>query len=60
MGGIADKIVTDKQIDFMRKPIEFIQKQGLIAGTAAHSMMVPKACIENGIKPDFYMKTFTP
>lgn len=58
MGGIADKIVTDKQIDFLRKPIELIQKQGLLAGTAAHSMMVPKACIDNGIKPDFYMKTF--
>lgn len=58
MGGIADKIVSDKQIDYLRKPIELIQKQGLIAGTAAHSIMVPKACVENGIKPDFYMKTF--
>jgi uncharacterized membrane protein YphA (DoxX/SURF4 family) len=58
MGGIADKLVVDKQIDFLRKPIELIQKQGLIAGTAAHSIMVPTACIENGIKPDFYMKTF--
>lgn len=58
MGGIADKLVVDKQIDFLRKPIELIQKQGLIAGTAAHSIMVPTACIQNGIKPDFYMKTF--
>jgi uncharacterized membrane protein YphA (DoxX/SURF4 family) len=58
MGGIADKIVSDKKIDDLRNPIEFIQKQGLIAGTAAHSIMVPRACVENGIKPDFYMKTF--
>ena len=58
MGGIADKIVSDKKIDDLRKPIEFIQKQGLIAGTAAHSIMVPTACLENGIKPDFYMKTY--
>jgi len=58
MGGIADKIVTDKQIDFLRKPIEHIRKQGLIAGTAAHSIMVPKTCIENDIKVDFFMKTF--
>jgi uncharacterized membrane protein YphA (DoxX/SURF4 family) len=58
MGGIADKIVFDKKIDDLRKPIEFIQQQGLIAGTAAHSIMVPTACVENGIKPDFYMKTF--
>jgi hypothetical protein len=57
-GGIADKIVFDNKIDDLRKPIEFIQKQGLIAGTAAHSIKVPTACVENGINPDFYMKTF--
>jgi len=58
MGGIADKIITDNKIEDLRKPIEFIQKQGLIAGTAAHSMRVPEACVENEIAPDFYMKTF--
>lgn len=58
MGGIADKIVTDNKIADLRKPIELIQKQGLIAGTAAHSMRVPEACVANGINPDFYMKTF--
>ena len=58
MGGIADKVVFDKKIEDLSKPIELIQKQGLIAGTAAHSMSVLHACIENGIKPDFYMKTF--
>jgi uncharacterized membrane protein YphA (DoxX/SURF4 family) len=57
-GGIADKIVFEKQIDYLRKPIEFIQNQGLIAGTAAHSLMVPKTCVEQGIKPDFFMKTY--
>ncbi len=58
MGNIADKYVFDKQINLLRNPIEFIQKQGLIAGTASHSITVPRACVENGIKPDFYMKTF--
>jgi len=58
MGGIADKVIFDKQVDFLRKPIELIQRQGLIAGTAAHSIMVPAACVEHEIKPDFYMKTF--
>ncbi len=58
MGGIADKYISDKQVDFLRKPVELIQKHGLIAGTAAHSIMVPKTCVEHDIKPDFYMKTF--
>jgi uncharacterized membrane protein YphA (DoxX/SURF4 family) len=57
-GGIADKIVSEKQIDYLRKPIEFIQGQGLIAGTAAHSLRVPRTCMENGIRPDFFMKTY--
>jgi uncharacterized membrane protein YphA (DoxX/SURF4 family) len=58
MGNIADKIVFDNKIEDLRKPIEFIQKQGLIAGTAAHSLTVPEACVKNGITPDFYMKTY--
>ena len=58
MGGIADKIIVDNKIDDLRKPIEYIQNQGLIAGTAAHSMRVLETCVSNGIKPDFYMKTF--
>ncbi len=57
-GGIADKVVFEKNIEYLRKPIEYIQGQGLIAGTAAHSLRVPQACVENGIKPDFIMKTY--
>lgn len=58
MGNIADQIVFDNKIEDLRKPIEFIQNQGLLAGTAAHSITVPRACVANGIKPDFYMKTY--
>ena len=58
MGNIADQIVHNDKIEDLIKPIEFIQNQGLIAGTAAHSIKVPMACAENGIKVDFFMKTF--
>jgi uncharacterized membrane protein YphA (DoxX/SURF4 family) len=58
MGNIADQIVFNNKIEDLQKPIEFIQSQGLIGGTAAHSLTVPQACVANGIKPDFYMKTF--
>ena len=57
-GGIADKVVFENQLDYLCKPIEYIQKQGLIGGTAAHSLTVPEACVDLGIKPDFYLKTF--
>jgi uncharacterized membrane protein YphA (DoxX/SURF4 family) len=58
MGNIADQIVYENKIEDLAKPIEFIQSRGLIAGTAAHSIKVPMACAENGIKADFFMKTF--
>jgi hypothetical protein len=46
MGNIADQIVYNKKMDDLIKPIEFIKSQGLIAGTAAHSIKVPMACME--------------
>lgn len=57
-GNIADQIINENRIDDLIKPIEFIQSRGLIAGTAAHSLTVPVSCVENGIKVDFFMKTF--
>jgi uncharacterized membrane protein YphA (DoxX/SURF4 family) len=58
MGNTADQIILENRIDDLVKPVEFIQSQGLIAGTAGHSLTVPMACVENGIKVDFFMKTF--
>jgi len=57
-GNIADRIVYDNKLEDMAAPIEFIRKNGLIVGTAAHSIKVPMACVDNGIEVDFFMKTF--
>ena len=58
MGNIADKLVYNNQIEFIRKPVDFIKSHGLIAGVAGHSIKVPMACVENNIGADFFMKTF--
>jgi len=58
VGNKADSYVRNNQIEYLRKPIEYIRDQGLIAGTAGHSITVPIACVKNGIQPDFFMKTF--
>jgi uncharacterized membrane protein YphA (DoxX/SURF4 family) len=58
MGGIADKLVFDKQLEKLAKSIEYIRDNGLIAGTAGHAIQVPMACVNNGIETDFFMKTF--
>ena len=57
-GGIADRLVAGKHLDELARPIEYIRSQGLIAGTAAHAIQVPMACVEHGIDCDFFMKTF--
>jgi len=58
MGGIADKLVSSKNIEYLAKAIDYIRSQGLIAGTAGHHIEVPVTCVKNGIEPDFFMKTF--
>ncbi len=57
-GGNAETYLKGNRIDLLGKSIEYTRSQGLIAGTAAHIIDVPKACLSNGIKPDFFMKTF--
>ena len=58
MGGNAEQYLESNRIDGIQKSIELIKSQGLIAGTAAHTIKVPIAWVENGIKPDFFMKTY--
>jgi hypothetical protein len=58
MGGVAEDLLADNRLDCLAKDIEYIRSRGLIAGTAAHKIEVPLACVKNGIFPDFYMKTF--
>ena len=57
-GNIADQIIREGRIEDMFTPIDFIKSQGLIAGTAGHSLTVPVSCMENGIPVDFLMKTY--
>ncbi len=57
-GNIADRFVFDNKVEYIHKTIEYVRENGLIAGTAAHSISVPQACVKRGINPDFYLKTF--
>jgi hypothetical protein len=56
-GGVADELVEGNRIDVIAKALEFIKKNGLIAGVGGHSINVPIACEEAGLDCDFYMKT---
>ncbi|QGY42798.1 DoxX family membrane protein [Maribellus comscasis] len=58
MGNIADQIVYENRLEDLVLPIEFIRKNGLIGGVAAHYLKVPQTCMEQNIEVDFFMKTF--
>jgi hypothetical protein len=56
-GGIGDNWVQNERVDLLAKAIEFIRKNGLIAGCACHDIRVPMAMEKAGVELDFYMKT---
>jgi hypothetical protein len=56
-GGIGDNWVRVNRVDLLAEAVEFIKRNGLIAGCACHSIEVPMVLEREGIDVDFYMKT---
>lgn len=56
-GNWCDWLVRDKRIDVVDKMLEYTRKQGYTAGLASHTVDALIACEEQGIIPDYYMKT---
>jgi hypothetical protein len=56
-GGVGDSFVKGGRVDLLGKAVEFIKKNGLIAGIGGHSIEVPMAVEKAKIDVDFYMKT---
>jgi hypothetical protein len=56
-GNWCDWLVRDNKIEVIGEMIEHIRKQGYTAGLGAHSVESLIACADQGIIPDYYMKT---
>lgn len=56
-GNCCDWMVRDNKIDIIGKMMDKIRSQGYVAGLAAHTIDSLIACEEQGIIPDYYMKT---
>ncbi len=56
-GNWCDWLVRDNKIEVIHEMIEHIRAQGYTAGLAAHSVESLIACADQGIIPDYYMKT---
>lgn len=56
-GNWCDWLVRDNKIDVIEKMMDRIRSQGYTAGLASHTVDALIACEEQGIIPDYYMKT---
>src|SRR5690242_7951688 len=54
----SDSLVAQNKMDLVAKAVELPKEYGVPSGVGAHSLDVVKACEKEGIKADFYIKTF--
>lgn len=56
-GGAADALVQEGKFDVIAKALELIRQNRLPAGIGAHYLRTVQECVEQGLIPDFWMKT---
>ena len=56
-GQISDRLVREGKVDEIGKALDFIRQNRIPAGIGAHRLETVKACVEIGLKPDFWVKT---
>ena len=59
-GGLADNAVKKGQVHLLGEALEYIKEQGIPGGLGAHLLDTVKACVDGGLKPDFWVKTLHP
>lgn len=57
-GETADRLVREGKFDEIARALELTRASGLPAGIGGHRLETVQACVEKGLKPDFWMKTF--
>ncbi len=56
-GEMTDRLTREGDFETIRKGVDLIRSYGKPAGIGAHRIESIKACVEHGIKPDFWVKT---
>ncbi len=59
-GGIADAAVRDGKVDAIGEALEYMRTFKVASGLGAHDLETVKACVDAGMKPDFWVKTLHP
>ncbi len=56
-GEMGDTYVREGRFDLLAKALEEIRAAKMPAGIGGHSLTTIRACVEKGLKPDFWVKT---
>lgn len=56
-GGLCDNAVQKGQVQLLGEALEYIKERGVPGGLGAHLLDTVKACVNGGLKPDFWVKT---
>lgn len=56
-GGLCDRAVSKGQVHLLGEALEYIKERGVPGGLGAHLLDTVKACVNGGLKPDFWVKT---
>ncbi len=56
-GGIGDQLVEEGRLEEIAEALDLIRANGIPAGVGAHRLDTVRACVDAGIKPDFWVKT---
>ena len=57
-GEVTDRLVREKDFDSIRAGTDLVHSHGLPVGLAAHRLETLTACVAEGIRPDYWVKTF--
>ena len=57
IGNVGDLWARNGRTDLIGKEVDFIKRNGIIAGVGGHNLGTPAACEKAGLNTDFYMKT---
>jgi len=57
IGNVGDAWTRAGRVDLIGKVVDFIRQNGLPAGIGGHKIETIQACVEAGLKPDFWVKT---
>ena len=57
IGNVGDLWARNGRTDLIGKEVDFIKRNGIIAGVGGHNLGTPVACEKAGLNTDFYMKT---